>query len=166
MTAPNRLHELYYSLQKRLSADLAAAREANTNAEAKGDESELTWIELLNQHLPHRYSAVKGIVIDCNGDESDAIDIIVHDRQYTPIIYNQKGAPYIPAESVYAVLEAKQELDKGLVEYAGEKAESVRKLHCTSAVIPFAAGEYSAKKAVPGPRRHRGVQKRMEAGPR
>lgn len=89
---------------------------------------------------------MKGFVIDCNGDESDAIDIIIHDRQYTPVIYNQKGSPYIPAESVYAVLEAKQELDKGLLEYAGSKAESVRRLHRTSAMIPFAAGEYSAKK--------------------
>ena len=32
----------------------------------------------------------------------------------------------IPAESVYAVPESKQELDKELIEYAGAKAESVR----------------------------------------
>jgi hypothetical protein len=145
----DRLKELYSNLQKRLSADLSAARDANRNAEAKGDESELTWLELLDKHLPHRYRAVKGFVIDCNGDESDAIDVIIHDRQYTPIIYNQKGFPYIPAESVYAVLEAKQELDKGLIEYAGDKAQSVRRLHRTTASIPFAAGTYAAKEPFP-----------------
>jgi hypothetical protein len=71
----------------------------------------------------------KGNVIDCDGTESDAIDIIIiYDRHYTSIIYNQQGYPYIPAESGYAVLEAKQQLDKQLIEYAGAKAESVRKL--------------------------------------
>ncbi|MGH8436692.1 MAG: DUF6602 domain-containing protein [Pseudomonas sp.] len=143
--ATNRLRELYGSLQRQLMADLEGARSANKNAEAKGGASEETWLGLLERHLPHRYRAVKGIVVDCNGDESHAIDIIIHDRQYTPLIYNMRGNPYVPAESVYAVIEAKQQFDKGLIEYAGEKVESVRKLHRTSATIPFAAGSYEAK---------------------
>lgn len=141
----NRLHDLYANLQKRLSADLDAARNANKNTNAKGDESELTWLKLFDDHLPHRYRSVKGIVIDSNGDESDAIDIIIHDRQYTPIIYNQHGYPYIPAESVYAVLEAKQDLDKELVEYAGKKAESVRKLKWTSGRITAITGDHGPR---------------------
>lgn len=138
----NRLHELYTKLQKRLASDLDAAREANKNPNAKGDESELTWLKLFDDHLPHRYRSVKGIVIDSNGSESDAIDIIIHDRHYTPIIYNQLGYPYIPVESVYAVLESKQELDKELVEYAGQKAESVRKLTWTSAKVKAITGNH------------------------
>ena len=141
----NRLHTLYANLQRRLAADLDAARNANTNPNAKGDESELTWLKLFDDHLPHRYRSIKGIVIDSNGDESDAIDVIIHDRQYTPIIYNQQGYPYVPAESVYAVLEAKQELDKEFIEYAGKKAESVRRLAWTSAKITAISGNHEPR---------------------
>lgn len=141
----NRLHELYASMQKQLATNLDAARNANKNPNAKGDESELTWLKLFEEHLPHRYQSVKGIVIDSNGDESHAIDIIIYDRHYTPIIYNQQGYPYIPAESVYAVLESKQELDKELVEYAGQKAESVRKLKWTSGSITAITGTHNPR---------------------
>lgn len=145
MANDNRLHQLYTNLQKRLASDLDAARSANTNPNAKGDESELTWLKLFADHLPHRYCSVKGIVIDCDGTESDAIDIIICDRQYTPVIYSQQGYPYVPAESVYAVLESKQELDKDLIEYAGAKAESVRRLRWTSGKITAITGNHGPR---------------------
>jgi hypothetical protein len=141
----NRLHELYASMQKQLAANLDAARNANKNPNAKSDEAELTWLKLFADHLPHRYQSVKGIVIDCDGMESDAIDIIIYDRHYTPIIYSQRGHPYVPAESVYAVLEAKQELDKELIEYAGAKAESVRRLKWTSGKITAITGNHEPR---------------------
>src|SRR5436190_7235012 len=143
--AKNRLHTLYEKMQERIAVDLKSARDANEDPNAKGEASEGTWHQLFNAYLPHRYRVIKGIVIDCNGDESDAIDVIIHDRQFTPAIYQQHGLPYIPAESVYAVFEAKQQIDKAHVQYAGEKAASVRKLHRTSATIPFAAGTYPKK---------------------
>ena len=40
MVTTNRLHELYASLQSQLAANLDAARKANKNPNAKGDESE------------------------------------------------------------------------------------------------------------------------------
>jgi hypothetical protein len=67
-------------------------------------------------------------VIDSNGEESDAIDIIVYDRHDTPIIYNQQGYPDIPAESVYAVFESKKELDKELIEYPATHAALKREV--------------------------------------
>jgi hypothetical protein len=141
----NRLHTLYENLQDRLAVDLKNARNANEDPNAKGEASEGTWHQLFTAYLPHRYRVMKGIIIDCNGEESDAIDVIIHDRQFTPAIYKQFGLPYVPAESVYAVFEAKQQIDKAHVEYAGAKASSVRRLHRTSATIPFAAGTYPKK---------------------
>jgi hypothetical protein len=143
--AKNRLQTLYEKLQDRLAVDLKNARDANEDPNAKGDASEGTWHQLFTTYLPHRYKVMKGIVIDCNGEESDAIDVIIHDRQFTPAIYQQFGLPYVPAESVYAVFEAKQQIDKAHVAYAGAKAASVRRLHRTSAIIPFAAGTYPKK---------------------
>ena len=138
----NRLHTLYEKLQERLAVDLKAARDANEDPNAKGEASEGAWLQLLRVYLPRRYEVIKGIVIDCDGTESDAIDVIIHDRHFTPAIYQQAGLPYVPAESVYAVFEAKQQIDKAHITYAGAKAGSVRKLRRTSATIPFAAGTY------------------------
>ena len=51
----------------------------------------------------------------------------------------------VPAESVYAVFEAKQTINAELVRYAQEKVQSVRKLYRTSLPIPHAGGTYPAK---------------------
>ena len=64
----------------------------------------------------------------------------------TPLLFKDGPATYVPAESVYAVFEVKPTLDAGHVEYAGEKAGSVRRLRRTSAPIPHAGGRYGPKK--------------------
>jgi hypothetical protein len=60
-------------------------------------------------------------------------------------LLDQQDHRFIPAESVYAVFEVKPHIDKAYLEYAGEKAESVRILHRTSIPIPYAGGIYKAK---------------------
>lgn len=142
----NRLKELYGALEDRLKAQLQVSRLAHKNAEAKGNASEQVWIDLLAGHLPNRYQVGKGIVVDSKGAESHYIDIIIYDRQYTPLVFNEDGRMYIPAESVYAIIEAKQELTREFILYAGKKANSVRKLRRTNAAIMQAAGP------IPNPR--------------
>jgi Domain of unknown function (DUF6602) len=142
----NRLKDLYKALEDELRAQLAARRLAHRNAEAKGEASEDVWIDLLAAHLPHRYQVAKGIVIDADGKESHYIDVIIYDRQYTPLVFNQDGRMYIPAESVYGVLEAKQDLTRANIVYAGKKAASVRKLRRTAAPIVHAGGKIDKPK--------------------
>ncbi len=84
-------------------------------------------------------------MIDSTGTTSDQIDLVVYDRQYTPLLYNQAGQMYVPAEAVYAVAEVKQTLSKDHIAYAGAKGESVRKLHRSSAPITHAGGEYEPR---------------------
>lgn len=81
-------------------------------------------------------------MIDADGRESEFIDVIIYDRQYTPAVFSKSSQLYVPAESVYAVLEAKQELTRAHVTYAGKKAASVRRLRRTSATIVHAGGTY------------------------
>jgi hypothetical protein len=92
-----------------------------------------------------RYQMEKAFILDSKGKMSEQIDIVVFDRQYSPFLFNQDGALYVPAESVYAVIEVKQALSKDYLEYAGTKAASVRCLHRTSAPIPHAGGVYPPK---------------------
>ncbi|MGE3832129.1 MAG: DUF6602 domain-containing protein, partial [Parvibaculaceae bacterium] len=70
-------------------------------------------------------------------------------RQYSPFIFTYENETIIPAESVYAVFEAKQTADAALVAYAQEKVASVRRLHRTSLPIPYAKGVYPAKPLIP-----------------
>jgi len=81
---------LYEKMQKRIAVDLKSARDANEDPNAKGEASERTWHQPFDAYFPHGYRVIKGIVIDCNGDESDAIDVIIHDRQFTPAIYQRR----------------------------------------------------------------------------
>ncbi|MFL0267910.1 DUF6602 domain-containing protein [Candidatus Clostridium radicumherbarum] len=139
------LKELFYGLQKQMIAELKTNRECIPHPGTKGDCSEINWIEWLKKYLPKRYSVDKAFIIDCNNSISEQIDIVIYDQQYSPFVFNQGAAKYIPAESVYAIFEVKQELSKFNVQYAAEKAESVRNLTRTSAPIMHAGGSFPPK---------------------
>jgi hypothetical protein len=104
---------------------------------------------MLSEFLPARYQVTTGFVIDSTGAASEQIDIIIHDRQYSPFILPHDGAHHVPAESVYAILECKQDISKDELNYAAGKAASVRGLKRTSVPIAYAGGVYPPKK--PGP---------------
>lgn len=127
-------------LQEQMRAKLSLNRKILTHPVAKGDASELEWIDMLSSYLPNRYRTDKAFVIDCQGNVSDQIDIVIYDRHYSPFILKQNGASYIPAESVYAVIEVKPTLNSANISYAARKALSVRKLIRTTAPIVHAGG--------------------------
>lgn len=125
--------------------ELTRARKALAHPTDKGDASESVWIELLKKHLPKRYAVCKAHVVDSQGNFSDQIDVVVHDRQYSPLVFSFKDAMFIPAESVYAVFEAKQEATAETISYAQEKAASVRRLRRTSIPVPTVSGTQPPK---------------------
>ena len=142
---PNRLLEAYAGLQAQLSAGLSASRRVIDHPGATGEGTESKWLKILQDHLPIRYQAEKAFIVDSDGIQSEQIDIVIYDRQYTPELYNVDAQKVIPAEGVYAVLEVKQTLDKRNIEYAGQKAASVRRLNRTSASIVHAGGEHEPR---------------------
>lgn len=125
------LKDLFHGLQEQMQASLKVNREFIGHPGSKGDATEQHWIEFLRNYLPDRYKVDKAIVIDSTGSISEQMDVVIYDAIYTPFIFNQDGFMYIPAESVYAVFEVKQDV-KGYIEYAAKKVESVRKLKRTS----------------------------------
>jgi hypothetical protein len=127
---------LHDDIERRLST----ARQAFAHSPTKGDASEHVWLQLFQEYLPRRYQAEKAHVVDSNGKFSDQIDVVVFDRQYSPLIFKYEGQTIIPAESVYAVFEAKQTIDAALIAYAQNKVQTVRALHRTSLSITHAAG--------------------------
>ena len=125
------LRNLFHGLQEQMLASLNVNRMFIEHPGSKGDATEQHWIEFLRAYLPERYKVDKAIVIDSTGNVSEQMDVVIYDAIYTPFIFKQDGFMYIPAESVYAVFEVKQDV-KGYIEYAAKKIESVRKLKRTS----------------------------------
>ena len=125
------LRELFHGLQEQMQVSLNINRKYIEHPGSKGDATEQHWIGFLRTYLPDRYKVDKAIVIDSTGNVSEQMDVVIYDAIYTPFIFKQDGFIYIPAESVYAVFEVKQDV-KGNIEYAAKKIESVRKLKRTS----------------------------------
>lgn len=139
------LPSLLEGLHELLVNDLGIARAIVAHSGAKGDLTEGRWVQMLQHHMPARYQVNKAFVIDSNNQCSDQIDIVIHDRQYSPFVLRYDSALYVPAESVYAVFEVKQEMSGDEIKYAGEKVASVRRLHRTSIAIPHAGGIFPPK---------------------
>jgi uncharacterized protein DUF6602 len=139
------LARLLAGLHDDIEHRLKTAREAFNHSGTKGDASEHIWLELLRGYLPQRYCADKAHVVDSNGVFSQQIDVVVYDRQYSPLVFKYEGQIIIPAESVYAVFEAKQVINAAHIDYAHEKTATVRRLQRTSLPIPHAGGTYAPR---------------------
>lgn len=140
------LKEIFHSLQEQMRQRLTDGRKLIVHPTTMGDASEINWIEWLRIYMPKRYQVAKAFVIDSNNNFSDQIDLVIYDNQYSPFVFCQEGSIYIPAESVYAVFEVKQEINKDTLIYTGNKIKSVRLLTRTSAAIVHAGGTIVAPK--------------------
>ncbi|MCR5360431.1 MAG: Mov34/MPN/PAD-1 family protein [Bacteroidales bacterium] len=138
------LRELFNGLQTQMLASLNVDRVFIEHPGSKGDATEQRWIDFLRTYLPDRYKVDKAIVIDSTGNVSEQMDIVIYDAIYTPFIFNQDGFMYIPAESVYAVFEVKQDV-KGYIDYAAQKVGSVRRLKRTSVEMVNSGRRTSAR---------------------
>lgn len=143
------LPRLLSGLHDDIEQKLKISREAFGHPGTKGDATEHVWLEMLQTNLPKRYQAAKAHVVDSLGAFSDQIDVVIFDRQYSPFIFHYNDQTIIPAESVYAVFEAKQAINAAEIEYAANKVASVRRLHRTSLPIPYAKGVYPPKALIP-----------------
>lgn len=139
------LHVLLTNLHSNIFNNLKTVRSSFGHPGTKGDGSENVWLDLFNTYLPKRYQAIKAHIVDSNGSFSDQIDIAIFDRQYSPFVFTYKGQNIIPIESVYAIFEVKQTVNKSVIDYTKNKISSVRKLLSTSLPIPHAGGEYPPK---------------------
>ena len=100
---------------------------------SKGEHCESAWIDFFRGFLPNKYAIDKGFVFDSKGNVSEQIDIIIYDALYTPLVFGtDSGEKFITAESVYAVFESKQKINKANLKYADKKIKSVTSLYRSS----------------------------------
>lgn len=128
------LKDLFEGLQNEMRAKLLGV--ANVpHPGIKGDETEASWLKMLQDYLPKRYQAERAMVVDHTGKCSQQIDLVIFDRQYSPFILHYNTALLVPVEAVYAVFEVKPDMSAAHIRYAGEKVASVRSLQRTSAPL-------------------------------
>ena len=143
------LRAAFMDVQAELELKLRRASQSIAHAGTKGAVNEDHWIDIFRAYLPKRYEVATGFVIDSLGGRSDQIDIVIFDRHFTPTLLDQQNHRYIPVEAVYAIFEAKPYIDKAYLDYAADKAASVRRLHRTSVEIAHAGGLFPAKPLFP-----------------
>jgi hypothetical protein len=139
------LQEAFSLEQKLLQVKLQLSSQSVTHPGTLGEVNENYFIDVLRKYLPNRYAVDTGIVIDSSGATSHQIDVIVYDNQYTPTLLDQQNHRFVPAEAVYASFEVKPTINKQYLDYAGQKAASIRGLVRTTVPIVHAGGEYPAK---------------------
>lgn len=139
------LQRILAKLHEDIEHRLGAAREVFGHPVVKGNATEEIWRSLLETYLPRRYQVATAHVVDSQGVFSDQMDVVIFDRQYSPFVFSYEGQTVIPAESVYAVFEAKQSMTAAQVDYAQKKVASVRALHRTSLPVPTVNGLAAAK---------------------
>jgi hypothetical protein len=125
------LQQHWKDLQVDMQNDLRGARKQHHNG-SSGEAAECRWKAFFEKYLPRRYSVLHdATIIDSLGSHSQQIDLAIYDEYYTPKIWQHGDKAWIPAESVYCVVECKEKV-QGNINYAGKKIASVRKLYRTS----------------------------------
>jgi hypothetical protein len=72
--------ELLAAASRKLRADFNYRRETNPHPGEKGREFEDLIIEFLNHHLPKRFHASRGFVVDSIGRMTGHTDVILYDQ--------------------------------------------------------------------------------------
>lgn len=82
------IKDLFKGMQVEMLASLSA-QEFIAHPGTKGDVTENNWLFWMQKFLPKRYTANKAFIIDCDGNVSDQIDIVIYDQQYSPIVFKK-----------------------------------------------------------------------------
>lgn len=94
----------------------------------KGNLNEILLKELISSLLSKKYKAIKGIVQDCQGNQSSESDIILTNTEILPSFLFGNEVGFVPAESVEYWFEVKSKLNNTEIKDIVKKAEKINKL--------------------------------------
>jgi len=113
---------------KLLRSEFEFIRSSNPHAAEKGSEVEGILRTFLNQHMPQRYHAGSGFIIDNTNNISRQTDVIIYDALSSPLYRASERAQIVPADTVACVIEVKTCLSKSELQNAFEKITSCKSL--------------------------------------
>lgn len=83
------LRKLLLAHQHQLVARLGSAGDVFEHPGSKGQATETAWTNVIDNFLPERYEASAAFVLDANGAVSDQIDLVIYDRHFSPLLFEQ-----------------------------------------------------------------------------
>jgi hypothetical protein len=119
---------LFAEAGKQLRDDFEHVRSTMPHAGLKGEEVEGILRTFLDRHLPQRFRAGSGLIIDSENNLSKQMDIIVYDALSSPLYRFSERAQIIPADSVASAIQVKTALNKRELEDAYENIASSKRL--------------------------------------
>lgn len=114
---------------KLLRAEFEHIRTTNPHAGEGGKEVENIVKEFLNHHMPQRFRATSGFVIDKFSEMSGHEDVLIYDALSSPVYRYTEENQIISADAIASVVEVKSVLNKKELENGFEKVSQVKKLH-------------------------------------
>lgn len=122
------IDELFKLAADGLKFQLEKIRKEIHHYSTSGSEGEQLLIKFLNGHLPRRFSAISGFVIDPTNSVSLQSDIIIYDAENSPVCRAGENSQILLSDSVATVIEVKANLNKCELEDAAKKVASVKSL--------------------------------------
>lgn len=122
------IDELFRTSADQLKSDFEAVKISVPHHGTSGGEAEDILRKFLNSHLPRRFAATAGFVIDEQNQMSRQSDVLIYDAENSPIYREGESSLILPADSIASVIEVKSKLSKKELSDAVEKVASVKKL--------------------------------------
>lgn len=125
------IRDLFAEAGRQLRSDFEEIKRDNPHFGERGGEAEDILRQFLNNHLPKRFAAGSGIVIDERNQISRQSDVVVYDALNSPIYRRGSRVLILPSDNVACVVEVKSRLNKRQLEDAAVKIASVKRLYKT-----------------------------------
>lgn len=122
------LRNLISQAGRHLRSEFEEIKLGNPHYAERGAETEIILRDFLNTHLPKRYLAEMGIVIDSEDKISKQMDIIIYDALNSPVYRKGPRVSIIQSDNVASIIEVKSKLNKDELVDAAEKIASVKSL--------------------------------------
>ena len=127
MEKPTRI-SLFESSRKMLIADFEKAKSEVPHYGERGEEAEQILIKWLNNHLPKRFTATCGFIMDDTDAISPQTDVIIYDAMNCPILRYSEKVFIIPADNAAFAFEVKSKLTKTEYFDASKKIADIKSL--------------------------------------
>lgn len=130
MTNQVALAEILDATSDELRVMLKKARAGHNHNGLKGGAAEEVVRKMLREVLPESLGVTIGEVADATGRVSGQSDVIIYDRQRTPMLFSSAtyGSHTVPAEGVIGVIEVKSKLQKKDLKQIVRHAKALRQL--------------------------------------
>jgi hypothetical protein len=117
--------DIFAQAARRMRADFESLTVVPHNA-TKGQEAEEIIRQFLNGHLPKRFTASAGFIIDPLGAVSNQTDVIIYDSYNCPVYRASDTAGIFPSNNVAVVVEVKSRLNGEAIADAAAKIARVK----------------------------------------